>query len=404
MARLTWWLHIFTGMVVWGFGSQTRPWTRRMRRLTPPLHVIEIAEDALEPQEVERLRALSLLGTNAAKNGEEPVAVDVDEMGFARNFDVRRFKDRILRCDNSAREAIIFSRIRSEASVLAHSPLLRSPVIMLEGCRSLGEALADVLANHLCQPESLPREPLVRLLKSLMTDEIVSAAVIDLLEITSKDPAVGSSFLQPFFFYKGFHVVSAQRIAHALWQGGGFAERSQAMALQNRCAEVFGVDIHPAAILGPGLFLDHASSIVIGQTAIVGARCTLLHAVTLGSTGKVVKGDTTGRANLQRHPKLGDDVVVGAGASVLGDISVGRRSIIGAHAIVTQDVDEDITIIGINKVATSSRPSEGKGPDVGRLGFNQTVSGGGRSSSSSSKSHDQQTAILSISPFAGGDI
>ncbi len=363
----------------------------------------------------------------------------MEEQGFARYFDMRRFRERLLASDEETRRAILFTRIRSEAAALANSPLLRAPMLAIEERRSLGEALIEVVARHLSHPEFLPREHLVGLLAPLMTDEVVEMAAQDLLEITSKDPAVSSSLLQPFFFYKGFHAVAAQRLAHQLWLTGGFADRCNAMALQNRCAEVFGVvravnertppvylsctsfisllllylapscscscscscsssplpkydarfaplppnnkDIHPAATLGPGLFLDHASSIVIGETAVVGARCTLLHAVTLGGTGKVVRGDTTGLKNIQRHPKLGDGVVVGAGASVLGNIDVGDGAVIGAQAIVTQHVPAKATVVGINKVILAKDGEDAgaaaaAGARVSHIGFNQTTLGG----------------------------
>ena len=144
----------------------------------------------------------------------------VEEQGFARYFDMRRFRERLLASDEETRRAILFTRIRSEAAALANSPLLRAPMLAIEERRSLGEALIEVVARHLSHPEFLPREHLVGLLAPLMTDEVVEMAAQDLLEITSKDPAVSSSLLQPFFFYKGFHAVAAQRLAHQLWLTG----------------------------------------------------------------------------------------------------------------------------------------------------------------------------------------
>lgn len=228
------------------------------------------------------------------------------------------------------------------------SPLLRSTVLrQVVDQRSLQGALATVLTDHLASPHFLPYAELQPLLVDLVaTDGVTGAAVEDLLEITSKDPAVASSFLQPFLFYKGFHATAAQRCAHALWRRGDFASRCSALAMQGRTSEVFGVDVHPAATLGPGFFLDHASGVVVGETAVVGARCTMLHSVTLGASGAARAPGSSGR----RHPAVGDDVLLGAGCTVLGPVSVGAGATVGAQAVVTQSVGAGCTVVGVNRV------------------------------------------------------
>jgi len=161
------------------------------------------------------------------------------------------------------------------------------------------------------------------------------------------DPAA-DGVLQPLLFFKGFHALTTYRVAHALWIKGTAASRGAALLLQSRAAELFAVDIHPAAQIGNGVMLDHATGIVIGATAILGSDVYMLHGVTLGATGK----PTGGR---KRHPTIGSRVVLGAGSTVLGDIRVGDGCTVGALAIVTKDVDDGSTVIGVNKIA--SRPA-----------------------------------------------
>ena len=141
--------------------------------------------------------------------------------------------------------------------------------------------------------------------------EIGASARSDLMAVYERDPAC-HRFLQPILFFKGFQAVQAYRIGHWLWQTG---RKDLAYFVQMRVSEVFGVDIHPAARVGKGIMIDHAHSIVIGETAVVGDNVSMLHSVTLGGTGKE-DGD--------RHPKIEDGVLIGAGAKVLGNITVGH--------------------------------------------------------------------------------
>ncbi|AMY69902.1 serine O-acetyltransferase [Frigidibacter mobilis] len=164
--------------------------------------------------------------------------------------------------------------------------------------------------------------------------EIGRAARADVVAVHDRDPAC-HRFLQPVLFFKGYQAIQCYRIGHWLWQKG---RRDMAYFVQMRVSEVFGVDIHPGARIGQGIMIDHAHSIVIGETAVVGDNVSMLHSVTLGGTGKE-DGD--------RHPKIGDGVLIGAGAKVLGNITVGRCSRIAAGSVVLIDVPPCSTVAGV---------------------------------------------------------
>ncbi len=160
------------------------------------------------------------------------------------------------------------------------------------------------------------------------------AARADIVAVHERDPAC-HRFLQPLMYFKGYQAVQAYRVGHWLWQTG---RRDMALFVQMRISEMFGVDIHPAARIGKGIMIDHAHSIVIGETAVVGDNVSMLHSVTLGGTGKE-DGD--------RHPKIGDGVLIGAGAKVLGNIKVGANSRIAAGSVVLMDVPCCKTVAGV---------------------------------------------------------
>jgi len=165
-------------------------------------------------------------------------------------------------------------------------------------------------------------------------DMIGLAARADIVAVTDRDPSC-DRFLMPLLFFKGFQAVQAYRIAHWLWDAGRF---DLARFFQMRVSEVFGVDIHPAARIGKGIMIDHAHSIVIGETAVVGDNVSMLHSVTLGGTGKEEE---------DRHPKIANGVLIGAGAKVLGNIKVGQCSRIAAGSVVLQDVPPMKTVAGV---------------------------------------------------------
>ncbi|TVP73830.1 MAG: serine O-acetyltransferase [Rhodobacteraceae bacterium] len=160
------------------------------------------------------------------------------------------------------------------------------------------------------------------------------AARADIVATFERDPAC-TRFLQPLLFFKGFQAVQAYRIAHWLWSEGRL---DFASLIQMRVSECFGVDIHPGARMGKGVMIDHAHSIVVGETAVVGDNVSMLHSVTLGGTGKE-DGD--------RHPKIGNGVLIGAGAKVLGNIRVGDCARIAAGSVVLEDVPARKTVAGI---------------------------------------------------------
>jgi serine O-acetyltransferase len=156
----------------------------------------------------------------------------------------------------------------------------------------------------------------------------------DLAAVRDRDPAC-QRFLEPLLFFKGFHAISTHRFAHEMWTLG---HRDFAFFLQSLGSQFFSVDIHPAARFGKGIMLDHATGFVVGETAVVGDNCSFLHGVTLGGSGKET-GD--------RHPKIGNNVLIGAGASVLGNIQVGNCSRVAAGSVVLVDVPVNTTVAGV---------------------------------------------------------
>ena len=163
---------------------------------------------------------------------------------------------------------------------------------------------------------------------------LAEAARADLVAVYERDPAC-HRMLQPLMYFKGYQDIQAYRIGHWLWQHN---RHDLAYFIQARTSEVFGIDIHPNARIGKGLMIDHAHSIVIGETAVVGDNVSMLHSVTLGGTGKEEE---------DRHPKIGNGVLIGAGAKVLGNIRVGDNSRIAAGSVVLREVPPCKTVAGV---------------------------------------------------------
>jgi len=163
---------------------------------------------------------------------------------------------------------------------------------------------------------------------------IVEAAEADLQAVAERDPAI-RNLLQPFLYFKGFQALQGWRVAHWLW---GQGRETLAFHFQSRISELFQLDIHPAARMGKGLFLDHGTGIVIGETAVVGDDVSMLHNVTLGGTG-AERGD--------RHPKIGKGVLLGAGAKVLGNIAVGDYAKVASGSVVLKAVPSGCTVAGV---------------------------------------------------------
>ena len=196
---------------------------------------------------------------------------------------------------------------------------------------SLGALLAQKLADEL-----LPAERLDDLVQSAIAEDpaILAAAAADLAAIRSRDPAA-ESYLTPFLYYKGFHALQWHRVGHWLWRA---ARRDLAHFLQSRVSEMFAVDIHPAVPVGRGVFIDHGTGLVVGETAVIGNDVSILHEVTLGGTGKE-RGD--------RHPKVRDGVLLCAGAKVLGNVEIGRGAKVGAGSVVLSNVPPRATVAGV---------------------------------------------------------
>ena len=163
---------------------------------------------------------------------------------------------------------------------------------------------------------------------------LVAIAEADLKAVFERDPAC-KGYVQPFLFFKGFLALQAQRVAHWLW---GEGRETMAFYLQSRVSEVFQVDIHPATRIGSGVFIDHGTGIVIGETAVIGDDCSPLQGVTLGGTG-AERGD--------RHPKIGKGVLLGAGAKVLGNIHIGDNAKVASGSVVLKPVPAGCTAAGV---------------------------------------------------------
>lgn len=170
---------------------------------------------------------------------------------------------------------------------------------------------------------------------ALAGDPAIGEAMrIDLAAVYDRDPAC-SRYIEPVLYFKGYHAIQAHRLAHWLWHQG---RKDFALYLQSRSSEVFQTDINPAASIGKGIFLDHATGLVVGATAIVEDDVSILQDVTLGGTGK--EGGN-------RHPKIGHSVLIGAGAKILGNISVGYCSKVAAGSVVLKDVPPNSTVAGV---------------------------------------------------------
>jgi len=231
----------------------------------------------------------------------------------------------------------VWVQIAQEArAAIAEEPLLGGLIhssVLHHG--SFESALAYRISLKLASSE-MPEQILREICdKALAADSRIGlAARADIVAVRDRDPAC-DRFLLPLLFFKGYQAVQAYRIAHWLWREG---RRDLARFFQMRSSEVFGVDIHPAARIGQGIMIDHAHSIVIGETAVVGDNVSMLHSVTLGGTGKEEE---------DRHPKIGDGVLIGAGAKVLGNIRVGKCSRIAAGSVVLQEVPPCKTVAGV---------------------------------------------------------
>lgn len=201
------------------------------------------------------------------------------------------------------------------------------------------DSLEDALSFHLASKlggqtiDSMAFREVI--LEAMGSDPSIGEAVrADLKAICDRNPACPEHSIGLLYF-KGFHALQSYRVAHWLWNRG---REALAYYLQSRMAEIFSVDIHPAARLGQGIMFDHADGVVIGETAVVADNVSMLHEVTLGGTGKV-SGD--------RHPKIGAGVMIGAGAKVLGNVIVGEGAKIASGSVVLKDIPAHCTVAGV---------------------------------------------------------
>lgn len=201
--------------------------------------------------------------------------------------------------------------------------------------KTLEQALAFRLSQKLASAE-LSEQILREIMDEAYADDpwLGEAARADITATHERDPSC-NRYLKPLLYFKGFQALQAYRITHWLCRRRRI---DFASFIQMRVSETFGVDIHPGARIGKGIMIDHAHSIVIGETAVVGDNVSMLHSVTLGGTGK---------AGGDRHPKIGDGVLIGAGAKVLGNIRVGNCSRIAAGSVVLAEVPPCKTVAGV---------------------------------------------------------
>jgi serine O-acetyltransferase len=231
----------------------------------------------------------------------------------------------------------VWMRIRKEAGeIVQREPeLARFVEAAVLRHNTLDAALFHRVAGRLDSPEipaAMIRDAYWRALDRAPT--LADDFRADLIATFDRDPATGR-LIEPLLYYKGFHAIQACRLAHWLWHAG---KRDFAYYLQSRVSAAFQCDIHPAARIGRGLFLDHATGLVIGETAVVEDDVSMLHGVTLGGTGKE-SGD--------RHPKIRQGVLIGAGAKILGNIEVGPCSRVAAGSVVLSAVPPNVTVAGV---------------------------------------------------------
>ncbi|MGD0761693.1 MAG: serine O-acetyltransferase [Roseiarcus sp.] len=231
----------------------------------------------------------------------------------------------------------VFARIRSEAEEAAR------------GDPALASFLMTAILNH----DTLEGAVIHRVAERLDHSDAPSAMIRQAYEdAVARDPSIGEAFradliavldrdpaclrlMEPLLYFKGFHSLQAYRLAHALLRAG---RRDFALYLQSRVSAAFGVDINPAARIGKGIFLDHASGLVVGETAVIDDEVSIMQGVTLGGTGKET-GD--------RHPKIRWGVLIGAGAKILGNIEVGHCARVAAGSVVLAPVPHNKTVAGV---------------------------------------------------------
>lgn len=231
----------------------------------------------------------------------------------------------------------VWARIRGEAEdIVRREPqlatLIYSTILHHD---SLEAAVVHRVAERLDSPEVSAEMIRQAYADALEADPSIGEAFrVDVVATVDRDPAT-NRFLEPVLYFKGFHAIQAHRLAHWLWSRG---RKDFAYYLQSRSSAVFQTDIHPAVSIGRGIFLDHATGLVVGETAVIEDDASILQDVTLGGTGKEA-GD--------RHPKIRRGVLIGAGAKILGNIEIGHCARIAAGSVVLKSVPHNTTVAGV---------------------------------------------------------
>ncbi len=238
--------------------------------------------------------------------------------------------------------------LKEEAEVMAEKeetlrPLLNEVLLRRE---NFSDCLVTRLARKLSR-DDMPQDQVRDILADVIEahPSILQSAARDLHAIYDRDAACNTP-LEPLLFFKGFHAITNYRISNTLWKDD---RQSLALYFQSIGSEVFQVDIHPAAEIGCGIMLDHATSFVVGETGIIEDNVSILHEVTLGGTGK--------ESGL-RHPIVRSGVLIGAGAKILGRVEIGCNAKIGAGSVVLEDVDPNVTVVGVPAKLVGSNDNE----------------------------------------------
>jgi serine O-acetyltransferase len=231
----------------------------------------------------------------------------------------------------------VFARLRAEAEdAVRKEPEIAgfffSAILNLESLEAVIIRRVAVRLGHTAFPSDLIEKAYFEALAA--DPSIPEAFRADIAAVVDRDPAC-TRLIEPVLYFKGFHAIETHRLAHALWNAG---RQDFALYLQSLSSEVFQTDIHPAARIGKGIFLDHATGLVVGATATIGDNVSMLQDVTLGGTGKE-RGD--------RHPKIKSGVLIGAGAKILGNIEIGRCSRVAAGSVVLHSVPDNKTVAGV---------------------------------------------------------
>lgn len=231
----------------------------------------------------------------------------------------------------------IWRSVRDEAmEIVNNDPLLAAFIYStILNHDTLEEAVIHRIAERLAH-QDVGADLIRQTFKTMVRDQSdwSSTVRVDIQAYYDRDPAC-DRFLMPVLYFKGFHAIQTHRLAHWLWNEG---RRDFALYLQSRSSSVFQTDIHPASRMGKGVFIDHATGLVVGETAVIEDDVSILHGVTLGGTGK---------AGGDRHPKIRHGVLIGAGAKILGNIEVGHCAKIAAGSVVLSPVPHNKTVAGV---------------------------------------------------------